>query len=47
LPASDTGSGTGSAIIRLNKFIAMHTGVSRRNADEIIEEGRVVINGKK
>jgi 23S rRNA pseudouridine2605 synthase len=25
----------------------MHTGVSRRNADEIIEDGRVAINGKK
>ncbi len=35
------------AEMRLNKFIAMHTGVSRRNADEIIEEGRVAINGKK
>ena len=46
-PASDTGNGAGSAIIRLNKFIATHTGVSRRNADEIIEEGRVAINGKK
>ena len=33
--------------IRLNRFIAMHTGVSRRNADEIIKEGSVLINGKK
>ncbi|MGC8554773.1 MAG: pseudouridine synthase [Candidatus Acidulodesulfobacterium sp.] len=40
-------SDAGMLGIRLNKFIAMHTGVSRRNADEIIEEGRVVLNGKK
>ncbi len=33
--------------IRLNKFIAMHTGVSRRSADGIIKEGKVIINGKK
>ncbi len=33
--------------IRLNKFIAMHTGVSRRAADEIIREGRANVNGKK
>ena len=33
--------------IRLNKFIAMHTGVSRRAADEIIREGRTNVNGKK
>ena len=36
-----------SAGIRLNRFIAMHTGVSRRNADDIIKEERVLINGKK
>ncbi|RZD16139.1 MAG: rRNA pseudouridine synthase [Candidatus Acididesulfobacter guangdongensis] len=33
--------------VRLNKFIAMHTGVSRRAADEIIREGRANVNGKK
>jgi 23S rRNA pseudouridine2605 synthase len=33
--------------IRLNKFIALHTGVSRRAADEIIREGRITLNGKK
>ncbi|MHB1680442.1 MAG: pseudouridine synthase [bacterium] len=32
--------------IRLNKFIALHTGVSRRSADEIIREGRITLNGK-
>lgn len=36
-----------SACIRLNRFIAMHTGISRRNADEIIKEEKVLINGKK
>ncbi len=36
-----------AAGIRLNRFIAMHTGVSRRNADDIIKEERVFINGKK
>ena len=36
-----------NAGIRLNRFIAMHTGVSRRNADDIIKEERVLINGKK
>ncbi len=50
----ETGTKTGaktkaktSAGIRLNKFIAMHTGVSRRNADDIIKEERVLVNGKK
>ncbi|MHB1663759.1 MAG: pseudouridine synthase [bacterium] len=33
--------------IRLNKFIALHTGVSRRAADEIIREGRITLNGRK
>ncbi len=33
--------------VRLNKFLAANTGVSRRNADEIIKESRVSINGKK
>ena len=33
--------------VRLNKFIALHTGVSRRAADEIIREGRITLNGKK
>lgn len=31
---------------RLNKFIALHLGISRREADERIEKGRVIINGK-
>lgn len=30
--------------IRLNKFIAHHAGLSRREADEAIEQGRVKIN---
>lgn len=32
--------------IRLNKFIAQSTNLSRRNADTVISEGRVLINGK-
>lgn len=31
---------------RLNKFIARQTGISRREADELIEQGRVKINGE-
>lgn len=30
--------------VRLNKYIARHTGISRREADERIEQGRVKIN---
>lgn len=32
--------------MRLNKFIAHATGISRREADELIEAGNVVVNGK-
>lgn len=32
--------------MRLNKFLASKTGISRRQADEVIREGRVIINGK-
>lgn len=31
--------------IRLNKFIALHAGLSRREADQLIEKGSVTING--
>ena len=31
---------------RLNKFIATHAGLSRREADELIERGRVTVNGQ-
>jgi 23S rRNA pseudouridine2605 synthase len=30
---------------RLNKYIALHTGISRREADELITSGAVMING--
>lgn len=30
---------------RLNKFLALHLGVSRRQADDLIEKGAVTING--
>lgn len=32
--------------VRLNKFIALHAGLSRREADELIERGRVTVNGQ-
>ena len=32
--------------IRLNKFLAERIGVSRREADELIEAGKITINGK-
>ena len=32
--------------IRLNKFLATHAGLSRREADELIEQGRVTVNGQ-
>ncbi len=32
--------------VRLNKFISHNSNYSRREADKIIEEGRVTINGK-
>lgn len=30
---------------RLNKYLALHTGTSRRQADDLIAQGRVTING--
>lgn len=32
--------------IRLNKYLAHATGVSRREADELIAQGRVMVNGR-
>ena len=32
---------------RLNKFLALQLGISRRQADELISNGKVSINGKK
>lgn len=32
--------------VRLNKFLALHAGLSRRDSDEFIAKGRVKINGK-
>lgn len=36
-----------SAPIRLNKYLADHGIASRRKADELIDEGRVQVNGRK
>lgn len=30
---------------RLNKYLALHTGTSRRQADDLIAQGRVTVNG--
>ena len=35
-----------SATIRLNKFIALCLGISRRSADELIKRGKVFVNGE-
>jgi 23S rRNA pseudouridine2605 synthase len=32
--------------MRLNQYIALHTGISRRSADRLIKEGRVLVNGQ-
>jgi 23S rRNA pseudouridine2605 synthase len=32
--------------MRLNQYIALHTGISRRSADRLIKEGRVMVNGQ-
>ena len=33
-------------LVRLNKFLSHNSNYSRREADKLIEEGRVKINGK-
>lgn len=33
--------------MRINKFLALHTSLSRRAADKAISEGRVLVNSKK
>jgi 23S rRNA pseudouridine2605 synthase len=32
--------------MRLNQYIALHTGISRRSADRLIKEGRATVNGQ-
>jgi 23S rRNA pseudouridine2605 synthase len=32
--------------MRLNQYIALHTGISRRSADRLIKESRVTVNGQ-
>ncbi len=36
-----------SQLVRLNKYLADHGVASRRKADELIDEGRVQVNGRK
>ena len=33
--------------MRLNKFVALSLGVSRRKADELIEQGKILVNGDR
>ena len=33
-------------LIRLNKFLAERLGISRREADDLIAEGKVFVDGK-
>ena len=32
--------------VRLNKYLALHAGISRREADEFVLHGRITVNGK-
>jgi len=34
-------------LMRLNKFVALSLGVSRRKADELIEQGKILVNGDR
>lgn len=34
-------------LMRLNKFVALSLGVSRRKADELIEQGQILVNGDR
>ena len=33
--------------MRINKFVAQATGISRRAADQVIQDGRVTMNGER
>jgi len=35
------------SLLRLNKYLAQRAGISRRQADQIIKNGKIFINGKK
>ncbi len=43
-PAAATETSDGQEPLRLNKYLALQLGVSRREADEIIERGSVTVN---
>jgi hypothetical protein len=43
---SDNTTPTHEPTQRLNKFLALALGVSRRQADELIEQGKVTVNGQ-
>ena len=43
---SDNTTPTHEPTQRLNKFVALALGVSRRQADELIEQGKVTVNGQ-
>ena len=43
---SQASDSTNSSAQRLNRFVALALGVSRRQADELIEQGTVTVNGR-
>ncbi len=46
-PHKPNASGPGENLVRLNKYLADCGITSRRKADQLIEEGKVTVNGKK
>ena len=42
-----TGQQPVANLMRLNKFVALSLGVSRRKADELIEQGEILVNGDR
>jgi len=34
-------------LLRMNKYLALHLGISRREADNLIDQQKVLVNGKK
>ena len=45
-PSRQPSNATNSSAQRLNKFVALALGVSRRQADELIEQGKITVNNQ-
>ena len=45
-PSRQPSNSTNSSAQRLNKFVALALGVSRRQADELIEQGKITVNNQ-